>query len=759
MVFPLTTEEPNFAGAVFEPTSKSPPLEDWSRATFEVQPKPAEPDLTPLGISGQLGLSPDDPAVNARIFELKRQKSIQEVFEGKKLRQYEFSSLRQKGDFKDANPFTLLENVQSLPRFGKERQAVYAELQRQGIPLEAIKDFDPTELSGLEKMGSEALSAIGATAATLIPGGLAAKAAYAAGGGMIGAIGNQAIKAKYFPEEGTKLGQEILYRGLEEGITQAAVGPVIGLGGRILRPASTELVNPDAIRLSSELEAAGKKIPPKGAGLLETMTLSRIEPTNLTPSQMLTSTFHDTMQNIINNSLTAPGKAKSKEVSKLAAGKVWVKDVLDQIGEDTFRNLSDPEFSALLSGELQGAISVNRMAARQIYQSIDATFADQVPTVNVGSIIDKAKQTIAQIKGGRLAQRYPGQLKELQELANMKQMQNFTDVKVSWLQSAYDKAEAAKAAGDGGRAKFWSEMAGDYKKAIQDAAVNFDAANPGANLVQKLSEADQLWGEAGDETEDYVLSRLLGKIDEKNSWWFTGSIADGEYGTAQVNKVKDLLLRTTRKTTEQIAKDRKTWKTIQYNAFANILDKSKSGPEQVISAQLLADRLRSLESKKILEVLFDPEQISRLEDAKKLFTYIEKTPKGSGTIWFQMMQAGAIGGIAAEFSDISGGGWTSNATAAGAGVGLGFLFGPRIMAKVLLSPGFSRYASKGLMTKTGVDATKFGANLAARYIREAYQARKEMMDEEEKAAQEEKTRAAYERMSEFLDQHPGSRGF
>ena len=148
--------------------------------------------------------------------------------------------------------------------------------------------------------------------------------------------------------------------------------------------------------------------------------------------------------------------------------------------------------------------------------------------------------------------------------------------------------------------------------------------------------------------------------------------------------------------------------TMLYKAFG---PPSKSGGLSVegsLSGTQLATTLQKLAADGTAQTIF-PQTYAKLLDLAKTIEHVKPTPKGTGGVFIQLAQAGAVGAVVGAASGYAQGGDTkSSLIGAGIGMPVFVLLGPRMLGRLVAEPKYIDAFKHGLIEtqRTGKPTTR-----------------------------------------------------
>jgi hypothetical protein len=626
---------------------------------------------------------------------------------------------------------TLLEGATFLyGRTDPQFQQIVKELKNRDVPMQILGLMKKDDESFLESAAQTASSDAGA----IIFGEAGQKIGGAMGhpvwgriigtgvGAVLGTFGNRAVQEKYFPEKASMRSKYdmLVNTGANVGM-EAAQGPGFKVAKWFINPSKGIRTGADAI--SNAVETTTESLTPKSATkLLGSETLDRVKPIGLMPHQAATGYGKSILHNVLSKSFTSGGLMQEADMVQQAAVESMTKKVVDQLGENVYRSTDPAEFSLAIKDAIEEGVGVNKSRAISAYQKLDTMLSGSPQyAVSRQNIKDYAQSVLDKEAQGLLNAPLQQDTKDVLTYyaKSMQPLTNFTEAKTSFRgeikRFSTDSSEQLKS--------HLGKIEGLMDDSVKGVAELYDASNPGGKATKLLGAADRVYASSSAELEERAMVSLLRQIDDSKGEILIEEIAKGNLKLPKLAQARDILLRNTGKSTQQLSRDRKVWNTIESGIAENTIKASRDAKTGLLDYGKLSGAIKKLEDSGVAGVVFtDKAKIDALKNIRTTMEYMGKTGGESGSVFMQMMQAGgvatAVGAGVGYFS-----GNQKSGTEAGVTAGVAFLFGPRYLARVYLDPDFARWARNGIPALQGKDmalAGRTASELMTRYLRTSY---------------------------------------
>ena len=250
-----------------------------------------------------------------------------------------------------------------------------------------------------------------------------------------------------------------------------------------------------------------------------------------------------------------------------------------------------------------------------------------------------------------------------------------------------------------GPSRTMAVAAGTYSKQLDAAIKQSLSGTP--ELLRSYESSMAAYAEGMQTFKNEMVQKFMAKLNTE-----PGELANLVLQPGQVEFVKNL---------KNIAGDT-MWKqvveprlgaTVLYKAFG---PPSKSGGlsiEGALSGTKLATTLQHLASDGTAQAIF-PQTYTKLLDLAKTIEHIKPTPKGTGGVFIQLAQAGAVGAVVGAAGGFMQGGDTkSSLIGAGIGMPVFVLLGPRMLGRLVAEPKYIDAFKHGLIEtqRTGKPTT------------------------------------------------------
>lgn len=655
-----------------------------------------------------------------------------------------FQGVKGTKEVKDFDDVTLLEGATYLYGRGDPQfRQIIKELKSRDIPLQILGIMKKDDDTFLESVAQTAGSDIGAMAFAE----LGAKAHPVWGrligagiGAAIGTFGNRAIEEKYFPDKVNMRSKYDMLANVGTNVAMETVqAPLFKAAGWLISPSKG--VRAGAEEISNAMEATTEGLTPASATkLLGSETLNRINPIGLMPHQAATGYGKSIIHNVLSKSFTSGGLMQEADMVQRAGVESMTRKVVDQLGENVYRSTDPAEFALVAKEAIEEGINVNKFRAIDAYKSLD-TMLSTSPLYSVSrqNIKDYAQSVLDREAQGLLNAPLQQDTKDVLTYyaKDMQPLTNFTEAKTSFRgeikRLSTDSSEQLK----GHLGKIETMM----NDSVKGAAELYDVSNPGGKATKLLNAADRVYATANAELEERAMTSLLRQIDDTKGEILIEEIAKGNLKLPKLAQSRDILLRKTGKTAQQLSRDKKVWNTIESGIAENTIKASRDAKTGLLDYGKLSGAIKKLEDSGVAGVVFtDPAKLDALKNIQKTMQYMGKTGGESGSVFMQMMQAGGVAtAVGAGVGYFSGNG--KSGTEAGITAGAAFLFGPRYLARVYLDPGFARWARNGIPALQGGDkalAGRTASELMTRYLRTSYKLYEQDVRERDKRLDKER---------------------
>lgn len=376
-------------------------------------------------------------------------------------------------------------------------------------------------------------------------------------------------------------------------------------------------------------------------------------------------------------------------------GKLPAKDATELFKwavNDNFENLVRQPMNVAMK-DLRDALPGNIVNATPIlrkFQSPNAKVTDVVRTIlekeheQDPAVYDKLIKLLATPKPG----------------AGTRALPNLSLDEAMRLNSALGTLERKYSKMADGPSRTMATAAGTYSKQLDAAIKQSLAGTP--ELLRSYESSMAAYAEGMQTFKNEMVQKFMAKLHNE-----PGELANLVLQPGQVEFVKNL---------KNIAGDT-LWKqvveprlgaTVLYKAFG---PPSKSGGLSVegsLSGTQLATTLQKLAADGTAQTIF-PNTYAKLLDLAKTIEHVKPTPKGTGGVFIQLAQAGAVGAVVGSVGGLVTGG---DAKSAGFGALVGMptfvLLGPRMLGRLVAEPKYIDAFKHGLIEtqRTGKPTTR-----------------------------------------------------
>ena len=373
-------------------------------------------------------------------------------------------------------------------------------------------------------------------------------------------------------------------------------------------------------------------------------------------------------------------------------GKLPAKDATELFKwavNDNFENLIHQPMNVAMK-DLREALPGNIVNATPLFRKL------QSPNAKVTDVV----RTILEKEHEQDPAVYDKLIKIISTPASTRSLPNLSLDEAMRLNSALGTLERKYSKMADGPSRTMATAAGTYSKQLDAAIKQSLSGTP--DLLRSYESSMASYAEGMQTFKNEMVQKFMTKLHNE-----PGELANLVLQPGQVEFVKNL---------KNIAGDT-IWKqvveprlgaTMLYKAFG---PPSKSGGLSVegsLSGTQLATTLQKLAADGTAQTIF-PQTYAKLLDLAKTIEHVKPTPKGTGGVFIQLAQAGAVGAVVGSVGGLVTGG---DAKSAGFGALVGMptfvLLGPRMLGRLVAEPKYIDAFKHGLIEtqRTGKPTTR-----------------------------------------------------
>ncbi len=618
---------------------------------------------------------------------------------------------------KRMDTFNLLEviNQSRTIRDKRKRDLAFTELKRRGIPNDFIKSF--TEIDDATGL----IAGLKEEAPEMIGGMIGAGIGALAGRGDTAAVRKGAIVGAGLGAGATELARELFdrrfrperRRGLSELATDTAftaatealgeaggrfvIDPLVGLATGGLKRAAI----PGAQRISGELAEAGRQVAREGGAVstlggklpiqtsrtgraLGALGLSPNVSANLTPAQLSASSTVATLEGITKGAFFGGGSLrKTTDIAQVAATPRFLSNKLDEIaaGMDVLPLdqigiiAHDAIHGSKVSGQRsRGASGAFNAIKRVIFSDVTNKVIDPIDISSAQSVASNILEAASK-KGTRL--KLPPNteaiLQKVADTGNIKSMQDliFARSDVGDLVRAAQLADEPKA----------QQVLAPVMKELTDL-MNTAAKEVGPQVAADLRRALLFSAEGKQRFGSKLIRKLIAEKTppEKMVRVIFGAPGDQTLSPlSAVRNVKEVLLGTAGKTTDEIKNNKFAWDQLRFGWLASKIAKASDPETLAFKGKTFTTAISNFGDQAMKE-MFDPKELAGIEQIKLFGSLVGKKPAKVAPLIVKSAQAGAVTGSAALGKE---------------GLSLFLLGGPPVLGRFLTSPAGRKFLTTG----------------------------------------------------------------
>jgi len=475
------------------------------------------------------------------------------------------------------------------------------------------------------------------TAGTLLKlGTAAANLASRTAGAFSGGAAASGVAESFNPTEDPT--QSALKAGTQMAAGEVIATPIIAFVRKVIAPFRKSLIE-------------------GGEEAFETLAKEGTQPT---PGQVSDSALVDLLENVSEASMVGgKGIINTREAAAKTASRL-----ADDFAEWLGKVGGADETGLIIRDIIDGGRKAFHKAARKLYNEVDQ--AAQGVSVSLEKVIFKADELGGQFKLTKTNKKVKNLLKDVTDLPETASFSDIASLRSEMLEIARTSKKP------------------QLERVAKSLAKELDATleNAGKNLkgdaLTTWRRANEIWKE-GAQTFNSNLAKRIARADPDNIF---KQIVKNK-ATTNVKRARDLI------------NDPDTWKLVQSQSVHNIIEVSRNASTKEISGSSLLSNIKAVGDRTFAELLGKEQAESFIKIAKIVeMAQARATKEGTGKIFIQLQQAGAVGIL---LGSIFGG---PAGTAAIAG-GTAIILGPAIAAKALTTPSIARLLTVGFNAPKG----------------------------------------------------------
>ena len=528
-------------------------------------------------------------------------------------------------------------NYQQALKEGHATDEVLGELNRRDtlIPISPTgeKEVTPVETktpSFWESLKEEIPEYGGAIIGGILgaPGGIPGAVIGAGLGGAAGKayqqIGKQ-LAGEEAPETSLEAAKEIGIAGGKQAAYELGGRAVVGIAGKILAPFKKSIIAETEIARKTLEKYMPKEISPfRFISKLRGEKVPALLPTEATENRVL-----DILGNIAEGSLIGGEKiADYKTIIRPKAINNMVDDLVNMFGQRAEPDLVGEAFTMAVEKSLKPS----RLAATTLYNTVDdMTKGIMIPTKSLKTFAQPLAERAEEI--GSIEAKNAGddlvkavmELPETISYGTAKELRSRLISKIDEFNIINKKAPAI------GKAKYFISLSDN---AIENT---LKTENPEALALWR--QANKLYREGSEQFDNEFIRRLVKQSVDKGN---PEVIAKQIFKPGAISNIKKA----------KAAVDDGTWKELKSWYVQDILKKSTS-QEGEITGKAFVNQLtgKTGMGEKALTEIFKPTELQALKNVATVLQIVsKKQTEGTGRMWIQLTQAGAVVGLMDERS-------------------------------------------------------------------------------------------------------------
>jgi len=414
---------------------------------------------------------------------------------------------------------------------------------------------------------------------------------------------------------------------------------------------------------SKAIAPFAKKVKPEATRVMDAFK-GRMKPF-LTPAEATESRVLDIMENVGENSMIGGGRFQEFKFKRQAVLDDISNELIDQFGKVA----SPEEFGELFVRAVEKKQATVKPVVNMLYNKASELAGDvSVSTKQLKSFVEPIRETAAPLRGIEGANAGDDLIDAVLNLPDDVSFEVAKELRTRLMSKVNEISVLNKKAPAIGKAnKLIGLIDTEMKKTLSDKS---------PEALRAWTTANKFYKETGDRFNNTLIRTMLKKADNLNMGPETIGKAFFKPGnTTGVKQLKNIL-----------APDE--YQKAQGFFMHNVFEKS-TDVKGNISGQKLINNLRGKPTsfgEPFLKEVFTSEQIKSLDNfAEALKLSQAEQGSGTGKMWIQLAQPGAVVGLATGFEALS----TS------------ILIGPALMSKAMLNPKLSKLLTEGLHAPAG----------------------------------------------------------